>query len=455
MKPINILFFYFFSFFSLVSYAGTLTLKPGDTKKFSYKESIGTVFISNPKVADYKIINNNKLVVYAKSTGRSELVVYNDSAQIIYDTGIIVDGFKTDLLQEIRKKYPDANIEIKTYEMNGRETYVISGTVPTEVIKDQIYNEVGSLVGVNKTDSQQAVKGVDGYDIKPSYLKETQWDNVINKLVVIGNQQVNVKLTIVEVTKKFTDALGIEWSSLTLNSIFNRNDLIANPAGVFSFLGGKKGFDSRNISTIINAIKNDSIAKVLAEPNLTVLSGESANFLVGGEIPIVVNSGNDNNTTINYKEYGIKLNVGAKVNSKDKIRISISNELSNINGSYTYNSYSIPTISTRKTSSTIELADGDSFVISGLLSNSDRESLSKIPFIGDIPILGAIARSVQKDKEDTELVVFATVKLVNPVKSDKYIYQPNKEDYSVDELFFNYKRNDEKNKRNMTDKFIF
>jgi len=113
--------------------------------------------------------------------------------------------------------------------------------------------------------------------------------------------------------------------------------------------------------------------------------------------------------------------------------------LSNITGSYTYNSYAIPTINTRRTQSTIELADGDSFVISGLLSESDKESLSKVPFAGDIPILGAFARNSQTEREKSELVVFATVKLVKPISATENYQIPTPQFHktSVNKLFFN------------------
>jgi pilus assembly protein CpaC len=126
---------------------------------------------------------------------------------------------------------------------------------------------------------------------------------------------------------------------------------------------------------LINAVKNDSIARVLAQPNLTVLSGESASFLVGGEIPIMVKD--QDSVTVQYKEYGIRLNITAKVEKRQKIRLFVSNELSSVTGSYAYNDYQIPTMRTRRSSSTIELADGDSFVIGGLLSEADRSRSPK------------------------------------------------------------------------------
>ncbi|HFV9620250.1 TPA: type II and III secretion system protein family protein, partial [Salmonella enterica subsp. enterica serovar Muenchen] len=255
-----------------------------------------------------------------------------------------------------------------------------------------------------------------------------------------SSNQVNVKLTVVEVSKEFTDNLGIEWSSLTLDSMLKGDSYTANSPGTFNLLGFKHGFDARNISTLINAVQNDNIARVLAQPNLTVLSGESANFLVGGEIPILMQD--RDSTTVTYKEYGIRLNIAAKVERKNKIKLFISNEVSSVTGTYGYNNYQIPTLKTRKSNSTIELADGDSFAIGGLLNEADKEALTQIPFIGDIPVLGALGRRTSTERTKTELVVFATVNLVKPVSSSQRIEIPSFQRTSSSKLFFNVGVND-------------
>lgn len=440
---------------SLVSgaIAEDLTLKEGQARNISSSQKIDTVFISNPDVADYKVIDNNKVVLFAKKAGVADLTIYGAQGKILRQLSIAVDSVAGALADKVNKQYPGTHIQIERYMSDNKVSYVITGDVATEELRDQIYNTVGGLVGSEKKeDEQKWTSGSDqgGADeIKIDHLTKRRWDNVIDRMTVLSSpQQVNVKLTVVEVTKQFTDALGIEWSSLTLNSIINGGSA-ANKTGVFSLIGFKGGFDAGNISTVINAVKSDSIARVLAQPNLTVLSGEYASFLVGGEIPIVVDSGGDSSTSVEYKEYGIRLNIGAKVNRKDKIRLFVSNELSNVTGSYTYNSYAIPTINTRRTQSTIELADGDSFVIGGLLSESDRETLSKVPYAGDIPILGAFARSSQSEREKSELVVFATVKLVKPMSAtDSYkLPIPQFHRTSVDKLFFNIGVADEHNDR--------
>lgn len=412
-------------------------LKPGQSKTLQTKGTISTVFVSDPAVADYKIVNEKNVVLYAKKTGIAELTIYGNNVKILQHVKISVDPFLGDITQRIAKEYPGSKIDVKRFMNGDKVTYILTGNVPDEETRDTIYQMVGSLVGnehrdreIKRTSEASSGKGDE------VIFSERIYYNVINRLQLPSSNQVNVKLTVVEVSKEFTDNLGIEWSSLTLKSIIEGGSSVNSP-GAFSLLGFKRGFDAGNISTLINAIKNDSIARVLAQPNLTVLSGETANFLVGGEIPIMVRD--KDSTTVQYKEYGIRLNIAARVEKKQKIRLFVSNELSSVSGSYAYNDYQIPTIRTRRSSSTIELADGDSFIISGLLSESDRESLTRVPFIGDIPILGALARSAQTERNKTELVVFATVNLVKPVpaSSANKVTLPKYRRSSVNNIFLN------------------
>lgn len=428
-----------FCAFSLVVKAEVINLKPGQSKTLRFSKTVSTVFVSDPNVADYKIVNDKNIVLYARKLGSTELVVYGAQAKILMNLSVDVDPFLSDIRQRVAREYPGSVVEVKRFQNADKATWILSGTVADEETRDAVYQLVGSLVGAGE--STRGNSDGDSNNEGANFSVMKRYDNVINRLQLPSTNQVNVKLTVVEVSKEFTDNLGIEWSSLTLDSIINgsngKNGISTNSPGVFNLLGFRRGFDAANISTLINAVKNDSIARVLAQPNLTVLSGESASFLVGGEIPIMVKD--QESVTVQYKEYGIRLNITAKVEKRQKIRLFVSNELSSVTGSYAYNDYQIPTMRTRRSSSTIELADGDSFVIGGLLSEADKESLTKVPFIGDIPILGALARSSMTERNKSELVVFATVNLVKPQpeSSAKNIPLPSFRRSSVEKLFFN------------------
>lgn len=420
--------------------SATHYLQPGQSKTINLSDKIHTVFIAKDAVANYEIIGEKSIIIYAKQNGLTSLTAFDENENIILNDTINVDPLLSQVVYRIKQDFPNSDVNITKYasgDSGDRFTYVLSGNAPDSETKNRILDFIGAMVGNGgkeiKTDSETG---------EIVFLEKKTYNNIIDKIDVIQETQVNVKLTFVEVSKSFTNALGIEWQSLTLDSMVGTSTgSTSNSIGQFTLLGLKKGFDINNITTVIRAIASDSLAKVLAEPNLSVLSGETASFLVGGEIPIMIAGKNGDSNTVEYKEYGIKLNIGVKVHNDKRIRLFIADEFSSVSGQYQYNDYKIPTLSTRKTSSTVDIADGDSFVIAGLLNEQDQESLQKIPFLGDIPILGALARSTATQRDKTELVVFVTVNLVTPNSSFNGVELPVFQRTDAANLFFNINNN--------------
>lgn len=447
--------------FSPLVFANVHNLQIGQSKSIVLPENVGTVFISQDSVANYEVVGGKSLIIYGKSNGRASLLVYDDANNIILNDTINVDPLLSQITHRLAQNFPNSSVTIDRYDNgdpNGKFVYVLNGTTPDTTTKSKIMTVVGSLVGQN---AERRSHTSSSSDADLAFQDYYVYNNIIDNIRVIEEYQVNVKLTFVEVSKKFTDSLGIEWQSLTLDSMSGEagSGSTMNNVGEFTLLGLKKGFNIHNITTMIRAIKNDNLAKILAQPNLSVLSGESASFLVGGEIPIVTKN-KDGESDVTYKEYGIKLNISTKVNNDKRIRLFINNEVSSVAGSYAFNDYNIPTLQTRKTSSTIDLSDGDSFVIAGLINEQDSETLSRIPFVSEIPILGALARSATSAREKSEMVVFATVNLVTPNNSFNGVELPMLERTDVINSFFNIKNNVDKQRRktvpisNESEKFI-
>ncbi|MCO6544840.1 MAG: pilus assembly protein N-terminal domain-containing protein [Gilliamella sp.] len=446
--------------FSPLVFANVHNLQIGQSKSIVLPENVGTVFISQDSVANYEVVGGKSLIIYGKSNGRASLLVYDDANNIILNDTINVDPLLSQITHRLAQNFPNSSVTIDRYDNgdpNGKFVYVLNGTTPDTTTKSKIMTVVGSLVGQNAERVRSQTSASSDADL--AFQDYYVYNNIIDNIRVIEEYQVNVKLTFVEVSKKFTDSLGIEWQSLTLDSMSESGGSTMNNVGEFTLLGLKKGFNIHNITTMIRAIKNDNLAKILAQPNLSVLSGESASFLVGGEIPIVTKN-KDGESDVTYKEYGIKLNISTKVNNDKRIRLFINNEVSSVAGSYAFNDYNIPTLQTRKTSSTIDLSDGDSFVIAGLINEQDSETLSRIPFVSEIPILGALARSATSAREKSEMVVFATVNLVTPNNSFNGVELPMLERTDVINSFFNIKNNVDKQRRktvpvsNESEKFI-
>ncbi|NIH92213.1 pilus assembly protein CpaC [Enterobacter asburiae] len=400
-------------------------LMPGDSQVIKVKENIDTVFISSPNIADYELIGDNSIVAYAKEEGRTDLVAFDKSGEQVLKTTLVVDSLLSSVHQQISLEFPDSNV---TIQKMGK-TYIISGTAPTEDASNRIYQIVGEGIGAKRHITQKKVKDIandtDGNssDNDIPWLDDVMWEGVINKLELPITNQVNVKLSVVEVSREFIDNVGLDWGTISSSGG-------SITPGTFSFIR----FNADTLSSMVHAISNESVARVLAEPNLSVLSGETAEFLVGGEVPVVTSS--QNGSSVSYKEFGIKLNIGAKVSNSKKIRLLLGEEVSNIANSYSDRAGdSFPALQTRRARTTVELADGESFLLGGLISNREREALSKIPLIGDVPILGALFRNASTQRNRSELVVVATVNLVKPISPRDVVLPEFKRSSTIARLF--------------------
>lgn len=385
--------------------AKPIYLSTGESYIINTQDEIDTVFVSAATIADYEIVGKTSVVVYAKDEGMAEFILFNRNHKPIIKSAIMVNNIITNVNKRIQVEYPESDVNIN--KIGG--SYILTGMVESEEAKDTIANIIGEAIGSKRITNSH-----------DESLNTTKYSGIINKLKLSQSNQVNVKLTIAEVTKDFTENIGINWST------------IGDSVGSFQLFQ----FNAKGISTLVHAINDDAIARVLAEPNLSVLSGENASFLVGGEIPIV--STTPNSKDVSYKEFGIKLNIGAKVSDKKRIRIVLNEEVSSIGKAFSLNGGdSYPSLRTRKAATTLELGDGESFILGGLISRNERESLKKIPLIGDIPLFGAFFRNAQTEQSQTELIVIATVNLVNPV-SEKEVELPDFMHTSTLERFFNF-----------------
>ena len=366
-----------------------------------FKQDIDTVFISAPDIADYKIINKRTLVLFSRKIGQSQLVVYGENNQQLLSQLILVDINLADVRRQLSLYYPQLDIHISSV---GSKV-AVRGKVYSEQQRDDIYRLIATLLGrkqtprYNNADKVTIHNGDNEFDEMQwvGFHRNYSWEGIIEGLELDSVQQINVKISVAQVSKEFTETLGVDWSS------------IGQKAGSFAF----QQFNAADLATIITAIGNDSIAQVLAEPNLTVMSGESASFLVGGEVPVIVS--NQNSTNITFKEFGVKLSLSAKVESNDKIRLQIAPEVSAIDRIIRTAGMEVPQLSTRRALTTVELADGDSFMLGGLMSSDDLEEISKVPLLGDIPVLGAAFRKSSTRRVKSELIIVATVHLVKPL----------------------------------------
>ncbi|MDC5849095.1 type II and III secretion system protein family protein [Vibrio europaeus] len=370
-------------------------LSEGEMEIISVGEDIDSVFISNPKVADYQVIDKRKVALFGKALGETGFAVFGTSGKTLTKRKVTVNTSLTELESQVQLLYPNANVKLTHIGDN----VVLTGTVANEKTKDAINQMVGELL--EKEKKEFAIEwNLDDDDYEMEFMKRFHFTGVVNQIEVVTQKQVNVKLSIAEVSHSFLEEFGVQYGSQ------------GQSPGVF--VNPLTSFSASDIISVITAMGNDTVGQILAQPNLSVMSGETANFLVGGELPVVTVV--DGTTNVEYKEFGIRLDLMAKVLDDDNIKLSLIPEVSSLDTQYRNESYDLPALKTRRARTTVQLADGKSFVLGGLLSTEDKESLSQIPFIGEIPVLGALFRSSGTERTRTELVIVATVNLVQPVE---------------------------------------
>lgn len=421
------------SILSLTVSAHTFNLEQGGTKLVRTDQKIDTIFVSSPNVADYEILDDNTFIIYAKEEGRSEVTAFDANGAPLTTDFVNVNNVInnihdiTDANRQIKARFPNSDLSVKKIG----KAYVIEGKAVSQEESDEAHRIVGEALGSGKKVTETTLG-----DQTIPFLDKYQFDGVVNNANVRETTQINVKLSVVEVNKKLTEALGINWGRL---ADVHKGTLLG---GSWS---GKGGFDGSGsilqlsapgVSAFITALDNQNNGKILAEPNISLLSGETADILVGGELPFAQKE-NGGGTNIVYKEFGVKLNVGAKIQKNNRIRLALDQSVSSVAGNYSHGSIgTVPFFNTRRAKSIFEVADGESFIIGGLFSSQDAEGVNKVPILGDLPILGSFFRSAKTDREDKELVIVATVNLVKPVQESDIVY-PTFEQTGTMERFFN------------------
>lgn len=390
-----------------------MNLVEGDAQAIYSTTEIASVFISDPAVADYQVIERNKVIVFGKSKGRAVLLGFDEQGKTLISRQLVVNTSMVGIQQQVKLQFPELTISIS----NVADKVVLSGVVSSEQEKDDIYAMVGKLLG--KSENRQTLGWTEVENSELEAMTRLRYDGIVNHIEVATTKQVNVKLSIAEVSHSFLENFGIKMGS-------------AN-AGMGTFVDQLVKFSAKDIVSVITAIGNDNVGQILAEPNLSVISGETASFLVGGELPVVTIL--DGGTNVAYKEFGIRLELAAKVLRDDKIVLSLMPEVSSLDSQYEDQAYNLPALKSRKARTTVELGDGQSFVLGGLLSTEDTESLQKIPFISEIPVLGALFRHTESKRNKTELIIVATVNLVQPVEPS-LIQLPTMQKSTTLERFF-------------------
>lgn len=344
--------------------------------------------VGKSDIADVIALTNQSVYVLGKTIGSTTLSIYGQGHQLIAVINVVVTPDVGDIKAELHQILPNERIEVRS--ANG--SVILGGLVSST-------EAAGKAVEV----AQQYATG-----------------KVVNMLTVKGTQQVMLAVKIAEMDRTVARDLGIKPSVLLgHNPSFNLTtlDSVNTTAFASGLLNWRTGF--LNLSTLIDALEQKNLVKILAEPDLVALSGDTASFLAGGEFPVPEvqsSTGTLPTVTVEFKQFGVSLAFTPTVIDGNLINLVVAPEVSQIDTSnaVTVSGFSIPGISTRRARTTIELRDGQSFAIAGLLQSNITDQVRQLPGLGEVPVLGALFRDTTFQNQETELVIIVTPSLIKP-----------------------------------------
>jgi pilus assembly protein CpaC len=373
----------------------------GQSRVINFDRPIGRFSISNPEVAEAVMVSPNQVLVNGKTFGQVNFIAWDksDSRFIVFDVFVRANLSLID--SQIRALFPRDDIRLS--QANG--SVVLSGTV-REPQSAQEADAVVQAAGFKTVNMLQSP--------------------------VTDMTQIQLSVRVAEVSRQKLRELGSAYASANSTSVFasgggpaslggqTNGNLLTEFAGsavnLFLFNSGL------NTAAYIRAMKTNGALRALAEPNLIAMNGQQASFLAGGEFPVPVVQGGQGGSSVSvvFKEYGVRLNFKPTIIDEDHIRLELEPEVSTIDfaNGVRFNGFVIPALRTRRAKTGVELRDGQSFALAGLMDNNESRSISKIPLLGDIPILGNLFKSSSFQKQETELMFIITADLVKPVNRD-------------------------------------
>ena len=366
--------------------------------------------IVNPNIADIATLSDRSIYILGKLTGSTTISAFDAFGGLVATINVTVELDTADMREVLSDALPGEPIEVRT--ANG--AIVLSGIV-------------SSIAVVNQA-----------FDIARQYTTE---ERVLNLLTVGGSQQVMLKVKFAEIQRNASKALGIGVSSDNVqltNELLSGGDISGSGTSFGTSTGvAFAGEAALGLTTAIlsggqsvfidlTALEDKGLLRTLAEPNLTALSGETASFNAGGEYPLPT-VGENNQVGVDYRPFGVQLNFIPTVLGDGIINLQMNASVSAIDGSTTVQVISGDTSSTitaftdRQVQTTVEMRDGQTFVIGGILQDDFTDAISQVPWIGDVPILGSLFRSTSFNRRQTELVIMVTAHLVSPTSGDALI----------------------------------
>jgi len=384
-----------------------LRLTLGKSIVIDYPADIGRISTSNPEVADYVAVTTREILIHAKSHGTATLIVWSRSGQREF-YAITVEHNLEPIRKIVKSTFPNEDIQIQA----ARDTLSLTGIVSSQLVADRV---VALVTPLGKS--------------------------VLNNMRLApqkAEKQVLLQVRFAELNRNASRSFGVNLISTGAGNTVGRITAGGTPAPVPSQVGGSGGaanssfsitdalniFAFRpdiNIGAFVKALQAEGVLQILAEPNLVTTNGKEASFLVGGEFPVPILQGGSNAgaVTVQFREFGIRLSFNPQVTESGTIKLYVKPEVNTLDlaNSVSIAGFSIPALATRKIETNIELGEGQSFVIGGLMDDRVTDSMSKIPGLSNIPLLGSLFKSRTENRSNSELIVLVTPEITMPLSA--------------------------------------
>lgn len=362
--------------------------------KYMAASGITRLAVGNPAIADVQLLSSGDFLLVGKKAGTTSLIVWSDGGRRTEYT-VYVAGNDRGMASAIQDAigYPKVHVQMI------KDRVMLRGKVENQYEHDTALKIAGLYTGGDGS-------------------------GVIDLLEMEHPSQIRLEAQIIEIGSNYAKDLGIQyWSQTPEKQDETTTGITVGTAGIF--YGGEDFSSSRkhggwlgshvaNVNVTLQALINQGKARILSRPSITTLSGKNANILIGGRIPVPISDGNGN-VSVDWREYGIRLNIEPKVDSEDKITSKVHAEVSTLDkaSSVKIDSYSIPGILSREADTEVNVHSGMTMVIGGLINSEDSKSISKIPLLGDLPIIGRFFQHTSKSRDKRELIILITPTLVS------------------------------------------
>lgn len=359
---------------------------------------VDTVFIAEPGIADVQLKSPTLIYIFGRRPGETTLFAVDKKEMVILNTRVVVSHNLTRLKDMIDAFLPQGMIDVRSIE----GTVVMRGAVKSAEQAENLRLLATRVLGEN--------------------------GEIINQVQVTGPNQVNLRVRIAEISRELNKKLGINWDIVRTAGNLAVGIAVGNPAGAIGALATQSATSnsltaslsngSFDINALVDALDDEGLISILAEPNLTAMSGETASFLAGGEFPIPV-AQDEGSVTIEFKKFGVSLAFTPTLLNSGRINMRVRPEVSQLSsaGAVQVTGFNIPALTTRRAETTVELGSGQSFAIAGLLQATTNQSVEEFPGLAQLPVIGPLFRSTQFQKSESELVIIVTPYIVRPVST--------------------------------------